>query len=100
MDGQVGGGAGSQGILPADHNVNPAPKAVRLPELSSAKRSTRRSRICWGDSIFTRAAASSMASAEPSTRRQISMTARMSDAANARSGRRCAARSRKRRTDS
>ena len=49
---------------------------VRLPPVSSRNRSSSRSAICWTDSARTRAAASSMASGMPSSRRQISTTAR------------------------
>ncbi|QHY95212.1 Daunorubicin/doxorubicin resistance ABC transporter permease protein DrrB [Streptomyces sp. S4.7] len=48
---------------------------VRLPPVSSRKRSSRRSAICRGVSIRSRAAASSMASGSPSSRRQISSAA-------------------------
>ena len=49
--------------------------AVRLPPVSSWKRSSRRWASCSGDIVRSRAAASSMASGRPSSRRQISMTA-------------------------
>ena len=46
----------------------------RFPPVSTRKRSSSRSRSCRGLRIFTRAAASSIASGIPSSRRQISTT--------------------------
>ena len=48
------------------------PSAARLLPVRSRKRSSRRARISSTDSSFTRAAASSIASGMPSSRRQIS----------------------------
>jgi hypothetical protein len=48
---------------------------VRLPPVSSRKRSSRRAAICSGDSDRTRAAASSIANGMPSSRWQTLATA-------------------------
>ena len=47
-------------------------RAVRAPEVSSRNRSSRRAAISAGDSVRSRAAASSIGSGWPSSRRQIS----------------------------
>ena len=75
-------------------------RTARGPPDSSVNRSSSRPAISCGVSARTRAAASSMASGMPSSRRQISLTAAAFPAVSAKPGRACAARSANSRTAS
>ncbi len=74
--------------------------AVRRPPVSSRKRSPRPCSISATDMTLTRAAASSMASGMPSSRRQMATTGPAVDASSTKPGAVAAARSTNSRTDS
>ena len=77
-----------------------APAGLGAPPVSRASRCSNLACNAAGDRTFTRAAASSIASGNPSSRRQISATAGAVSAVNVRSGLTARARSTKSRTAS
>ena len=74
--------------------------AIRLPPVRRRNRSSSRAAICSGGRALTRAAASSIASGIPSSRRQIWMTASAFCGVRVKAGCTARARSTNRRTDS
>ena len=67
--------------------------APRLPRVSSVYRSASRSRICSGDIARNRAAASSIASGNPSSLEQIRATVALLSSVSSKPGTAAAARS-------
>ena len=88
----------SQLQLTTPRRVRCRGSAVRLPPVSNRNRSSSRAAICATPIVRSRAAASSIASGSPSSRRHTSMTASTLDASTTKPGWTAAARSANRRT--